>query len=161
MASWYTDLLDTLNGLPPRPPDLKAFITAAPPVAGLPSPYATWPLLALLRYLRRKLWAWDVVGQRLQAHLPRPERTWVTANDILHSARDGIVPGLPDWRYHLDGNDSYLAHRGTAERIHLDLLNGPQDVHLRHFIDFYLNHREPGPAERRLARPFRRGDRTA
>jgi hypothetical protein len=157
MSPNFARLFGVLSDPPGRPGDLRSFIATAPPVGALPSPYLAWPLLGLLHYLGLKRWAWGVIRRRLRPQLRRPVKKLVTITDVLYSAQEGVVPGEPDWEYCLDGNDSHLKHKGTGERIHVDVLNGPQDIYLGHFVNFYISHREPGAAERRLVQLFPRG----
>jgi hypothetical protein len=158
MSPLFVRLLGALSDLPGRPGDLRSFIAAAPPPGALPPPYLAWPLLGLLRYLGRKRWAWGVIRQRLRAQLRRPaKKRRETITDVLASVQRGIIPGLPDWEYYLDGNDSHLTHRGTRERIHVDVLNGPELIPEHAFARHYSTHREPGPAERRLGELFPEG----
>src|SRR5262249_14447022 len=52
---------------------------------------------------------------------------------------------------------SRLIHRGTAERIHVDAISGPDLISEDAFVCHYVTHREPGPAEQRLAQLFPKG----
>jgi hypothetical protein len=150
-------LLRAIREVPDDPGDVESSLRAAPAAASLPEPQVGWTLIGLLHYRRRKLWAWRVMSERLRAQLDRPEKGMVSFMDVVNGAQKGVVPGLPDWRYSLDGNDSRLTHRGTGEDIHVDALNGPELIWPGYFIEHFEAHREPGPAEERLASLFPRG----
>lgn len=151
-------ILELISAYRERPKDVTGFVEEALAVGPLPVPQVTWALLGLLHHRERKCWAWGVLHERLRPLLDRPEKDTVSIQDVLEGVQEGVVPGLPDWRYSLDGNDSHLIHRGTGEDIHFDALNGPELIPEGWFIRHFVHHRDQGPAEERLARLFPGGD---
>jgi hypothetical protein len=128
------------------PDDLGAALAALPPVHALPLPWETWALFALAGYRRRKLWAHALLESRLAPHWGRRGGT----PPLEEATARGFVPGLPEWEYDLDGEDTDLAHRVTGEHIHLDLVNGPEVMRRSGFAQYLLHRRRPGEADRRL-----------
>jgi hypothetical protein len=127
------------------------------PEAGrLPPPQITWPLLGLIHYRQRKKWAGRLYKDRLRDKRKRLPK-YVSIDDILAGASDGVVPGLPEWSYHLDGNDSYLTNRVTDEQIHIDILNGPEVIRSFDLRAHFQSLRTPGAAEQRLRGLFPHG----
>lgn len=147
-------LMEAIRNVPDRVGDVGSCLEVPPDREAFPDPQVSWTLMGLVHYRQRKLWAWRVLRERLSAQLSRPRKAWVTLKDVLEGVQTGIVPGLPDWEYHLDGNDSHLIHRGTGEDIHIDALNGPELIPEEWFIQNFHAHRAPGPAEQRLRRLF-------
>jgi hypothetical protein len=68
--------------------------------------------------------------------------------------REGILPGLPDWEYLLDGIFSFMAHRRHGERISIDATRTKEDINGMDFHEWMDSCREPGPAARRLRELF-------
>lgn len=157
MQEKLLNLLEAIRDLPGDPADIISFVHAAPAVGSFPDPQVSWTLIGLLHYQRRKRWACRVFQERLGVQLSRPEKDWDTIQDVIESDQNGIVPGLPDWQYHLEGSDSHLIHRGTEEDLHIDTENGPTLITGREFIFYFRSNRQPGPAEQRLAQLFPRG----
>src|SRR5262249_47274490 len=98
--------------------------------------------------------AWEVFQTHVRPLFRDGHMPGADAGPDWACAGRGIVPGLPDWQFDLDYNASFLTHRGTGERIHIDILNGPEDMTDWAFWEFVETHREPGPAERRLRELF-------
>jgi hypothetical protein len=151
------NLLEAILNVPPAGNDICLLVDQAPAVGTLPEPQVSWVLMGLLHYRRRKRWAWRVLRSRLRSLLSRPSKGSVSIMDVIENVQEGIVPGLPDWRYSLDGNDSHLVHRGTGEDIHIDALNGPELIPIWAFINHFQVHGDPGPAEQRLRQLFPHG----
>jgi hypothetical protein len=164
MATLQEDLLGLLKGLarhadcPDYLPPAKEILPLLALLPPRPDPQLVWVLLGLIHYRQRKVWAWDVLLEHLGKQLGRPSRAKVSIQDVRDGVQEGVVPGLPDWQYYLDGNDSHLIHRGTGEDIHLDALNGPELIPEDWFIHHFMHHRQPGPSEQRLAQLFPQGD---
>ncbi len=148
------NLVRRLRDLPEGTAAVNAMRSDLPQEWSLPFPTVTWVVIGLLHYRRRKRWAWRVaharLGPRIRSHLDSSGRGMLTIDEVLASAETGVVPGLADWQYHLDGDESYLLHRAMGEFLHLDLLNGPEVIGTEHFLDYIEGHRAPGPAELRL-----------
>src|SRR4051812_45747290 len=158
MTDKLLTILDLILEHHERPEDVRGFVRDALAKGPLPLPQVTWTLLGLIHHQRRKDWAWRVLRKRLGCLLRRPEKGTVSVQDVLDGVQEGIVPGLPDWEYSLDGNDSHLTHRGTSEDIHIDALNGPGLIRGGCFVRHFVSHRDPGPAEEHLAQLFPAGD---
>jgi hypothetical protein len=147
-------LLESLGDLPGRPADLGGFLAAAATAGARPLPQHAWTLIGLLHYQDRKWWAWEAYQAHVRPLVRDGDAPGAAAAPDWACAGRGIVPGLPDWEFELDGNASFLAHRGTGEKIHVDVVNGPEDMNAWGFHEFVETHREPGPAERRLRQLF-------
>jgi hypothetical protein len=149
------ELLDVLEHLPDdRPADLSSFVESAPPIGTLPPPQLTWTLIGLTRYRQRKRWAWETLTNHLEADMRRRPQSGLTLERLLEKNVHGIVPGLSEWEFELDGNASFMIHRVSGERIHIDALNGPDLTAYDDFIEYIQKHPEPGAAEKRLAELF-------
>ena len=149
LTTELSNLFDALDAADFDPPhDLAAALDALPPAGTLPAPHDTWTLLALARYGARKLWAHRAIHTRLapawaRRHGSRP---------LEEATGRFILPGRPDWDAELDGNDSYLVHRTTGERVHVDMLNGPGLFSRGRFARYLLEHRQPRPGRAAGAR---------
>lgn len=148
-------VLDWIMHWHKTPGDAKP-ITSIDIARRLPPPEISWALLWLIHYRLRKIWAWRVFKERLRDRV-KALPTQVTIQDVLEGASDGIVPGMPEWGYHLDGNGSYLANRATGEQIRIDILNGPGVIGSGDFLEFVTAVRQPGPAQERLLELFPSG----
>lgn len=132
------------------PGDLATAVRALPDVGRLPSPWATWTLIGLVRHRRRQLWVADVVANRLGGDLVAIARIGALGHpsDI---PQHGLVPGLTEWEYFFHGKGCCLTHRGTGEAIDVDFF-GPTGEYFDIF--FYLRYlqspRDPEPPEGRL-----------
>jgi len=148
------NLLGRLKSISPQTVKAAGILAGLTKV-NLPPPQVTWTLIGLLHYRQRKLWAWQVVRDRLQ---PQAEAQGggglVSVTDVLDQREVGVVPGLPDWEFDFDGNWSFLRHRGTRESIHIDVLNGPEVISQGAFLDHVETHQDPGSAVSRLRELF-------
>jgi hypothetical protein len=130
--------------------DLATAIHALPDVGRLPSPWATWTLIGLVRHRRRQLWVGQVVATRLQGELESIARMGAFGHpeDI---PQHGLVPGLTDWEYFFHGGGCCLTHRGSGEAIDVDFFGETAEYF---DIFFYLNYlkslKDPEPPEARL-----------
>jgi hypothetical protein len=113
----------------------------------LPTPQVTWTLLGLIHYRLRKTWAWKVFKQHLRSHVkPQPAR--VTIHEVIEGTAEGIISGMPEWSYHLDGNNSFIGNRATREVIH------PQRPRCHRHLRFpQLLHQNPTARPGREAAP--------
>jgi hypothetical protein len=150
-------LLESLGDRPDRPADLGVFLAAAATAGDRPLPQHAWTLIGLLHYQDRTWWAWKVYQAHVRPLFRDGDAPGADAGPDWACAGRGIVPGLPDWKYDLDGNCSFLIHRGSGEKVHIDILNGAGDMKDWAYRDYVETHREPGPAEQRLRALFPRG----
>lgn len=149
-------LLDALANVPNSVEDVYSFVEGLPRGGTLPVPQIGWTLIGMLHLRARRLWAWRTIEERVVPCLPEG-RDHFHGDHMIDLVGKGVVPGLPDWRYELDGNASHLAHRGTGETIDVDLMLGPEHGYVMSLVHHFLSHRDPGPAERRLAQLFPHG----
>jgi hypothetical protein len=145
IACWHKSPADSL-------PDVTAEAARH-----LPPPQITWTVLGLIHYLVRKVWAWNLFNEHLLSHV-KSLPAYVSIQDVLESASEGIVPGMPEWAFRLDGNVSFITNRATGERLHIDIINGPGVIGSYYFRDYFTNIRQPGPAEQRLKELFPGGN---
>jgi hypothetical protein len=133
----------------PPPGDLAAALGSLPEVGRLPSPWATWTLIGLVRHRRRQLWVAEVVATRLRGD-PALAQVWALERPP-DRPQHGLVPGLPEWVYFFHGIGCCLTNRITGESIDVDFY-GQEAEYLDEF--FYLNYlrslRQPEPPEARL-----------
>lgn len=123
--------------------------TSAPDL--FPPPELTWLLFSLMHYQQRKIWAFELFETRIKPKLPQKlPKPMVSIKDVLNGRREGLVPGMPDWSYEIDGNRSFVRNRATGEDIHIDVINGPRLICNWAFIGFLEKHRTPNPACGRL-----------
>src|SRR5436305_10974473 len=93
---------------PPRGPLARA-LRSLPSEGALPSPWLTWALFGLLDLWCRRAWAWA----RLEKHLA-PARPRRPRRPLLGGMKaSGVLPGLPDWVFELDGVVGVVADRAT------------------------------------------------
>jgi hypothetical protein len=133
----------------PPPGDLAAALGSLPEVGRLPSPWATWTLIGLVRHRRRQLWVAEVVATRLRGD-PALAQVWALERPP-DRPQHGLVPGLPEWVYFFHGIGCCLTNRITGESIDVDFY-GQAAEYCDEF--FYLNYlrslRQPEPPEARL-----------
>ena len=103
----------------PPPGDLAAALGSLPEVGRLPSPWATWTLIGLVRHRRRQLWVAEVVADRLGGDPAALAEAGALAHPLDRPQR-GLVPGLPEWEYFFHGIGCCLTHRITGESIDVD-----------------------------------------
>src|SRR3954469_9904956 len=129
------------------PADIRPAIAALPGPGMLPLPWTTWTVIALVDYGRRKSWAHEMIGARVAPDLARRRGQPIDVGSV--GAR-GVVAGLPEWEFDLDGGTGVLIHRPTGEPIHVDLLNGESSCSRWQFREHIAANRRPGQAVRRL-----------
>jgi hypothetical protein len=143
-------LLAVIKQGPGRPADLLDAVAHAEDNR-LPLPQLTWALLALVVYVDRLRWAWETIHQRLPGLVRR-------ALEAKGKFYDGTVPDLPDWRYEVGWFRADLSHKGTGERLALNLDKSHRFIMEEEFGTYLLENREPGPAQQRLGELFPRWD---
>jgi hypothetical protein len=117
--------------------NLRTAIECSPPLA-LPLPQLTWTVFALIRYRQQRMWAFEVAQERLKDQVRRVAE----GEDAIL----GIVPGLPDWSYNLGQDYNWMTHRGTGEKIHIDLPVNQERFDTSGFDAFLMTSWEPLPA---------------
>lgn len=132
------------------PGDLATAVHSLPEAGCLPSPWATWTLIGLVRHRRRQLWLAEVVATRLDGD-PEAIARMGAFGHPPGVPQHGLVPGLTEWEYFFHGKGCCLTHRGTGAAIDVDFF-GPTGEYFDVF--FYLRHlkslRTPEPPEDRL-----------
>jgi hypothetical protein len=130
--------------------DLASSLRALPEVGRLPSAWATWTLIGLVRHRRRQLWVARVVASSLGANLKAIARRGALGHPAKITPR-GLVPGLTEWEYAFHGRGCCLTHRGTGEAIDVDFFEPTAEFF---DVSFYLHYlrslRHPEPPEARL-----------
>ncbi len=145
IARWYKSPADSV-------PDVT--VEAA---RHLPPPQVTWTLLGLIHYYMRKIWAWKLFKKHLRSHVKSlPAR--VSIQDVLEATSEGIISGMPEWSYNLDGNEGFITNRVTGEQLPIDIFNGPGLIGSYYFRNYFTDIRQPGPAEQRLKELFPGGN---
>jgi hypothetical protein len=93
---------------------------ALPPVGTLPSPWATWTLVRLVRYRARQLWAHEKLLESRAA-----QEALSAVETVDYATTSHPLPDLPGWQLDLYGgyelDFAYLRHRPRGEEIFLDL----------------------------------------
>jgi len=132
------------------PGDLATSVRALPEVGRLPSAWATWTLIGLVRHRRRQLWVAEIVASKLGGN-PKALALRGALGHPTKMTQHGLVPGLTEWEYDFHGRGCCLTHRGTGEAIDVDFF-GPTGEYFDVF--FYLHYlrslRNPEPPEARL-----------
>jgi hypothetical protein len=133
------------------PHDLFGAVKSLPPVGTLPSPWATWTLIQLVRYRSRQLWAFETLRA---ADIDLDDLA--EAEPGYFSVTTHIVPALPGWElevcnsFHFDF--AYLRDHASGEEIFLDL-SAVKDEESYFFMGSMLEHSQPwtrGAAESRM-----------
>ncbi|MCA9068812.1 MAG: hypothetical protein KDA84_07815 [Planctomycetaceae bacterium] len=109
-------------------------------------PQTTWTLLALMHYQQLKRWAWKMIKTHLPNFLAAVRSrsdTLVTIDEVLEVGSSGFLPGMPEWRFNLEGDSFVLTHRVTEERIDVDVFSGPDVIESQLFCDYLIRHRPP------------------
>ena len=111
------------------------------PAMPLP-PQITWVLLALIHYLKRKLWAWGMLVTKVVPEAGTYRAGGVTDSRVLERQASGILPGFQAWRYTLAGGNTSVSNEATGEFIHLDLYNGPEFIETDRFFTYIQQQRD-------------------
>ena len=82
------------------PADIGPASAALPGPGMLPLPWTTWTLIALVDYGRRKSWGHGVIEARVAPDLARRRGQPV---DVESVGARGVVSGLSEWEFALDG----------------------------------------------------------
>ena len=133
---------------PPRGP-LARVLRSLPAVSTLPAPWVIWAMLGLLDLWRAESLG---VGAARGGHLT-PARPRSPGRSPLKGLKaSGVLSGLTEWSFELDGVTGVVADRTTGERLELRIDAGPR-VFLRSELSEHLQaRREHGPAGHRLLR---------
>jgi hypothetical protein len=134
------------------PHDLAAAVMALPPVGTLPSPWATWTLVRLVRYRARQLWAHERLLDSRAA-----QDALAAVETVDYATTSHPLPDLPGWQLDLYGgyglDFAYLRHRPSGEEIFLDL-SSVNDGDGYFCMEVLIARRDRGPwgaAEARMA----------
>jgi hypothetical protein len=132
------------------PGDLVSAVGVLPEAGRLPSPWATWTLIGLVRHRRRQLWVAEVVTDRLGGDLEAIAHMGAFGHPA-DRPQHGLVPGLTDWEYYFHGKGCCLTHRGTGEAIDVDFFERSGEYFDVFFYLRYLQSlRNPEAPEARL-----------
>ncbi len=102
------------------PSHLASAMLALPAVGELPSPWATWTLIELVRYRRRQSWARGAIHESDLWRVASIEE-YRDEEDTL----EGNLPGFPQWEYQIDTGCGplfcHLTDQVTGEEIIVEL----------------------------------------
>jgi hypothetical protein len=102
------------------PSHLASAMDALPAVGELPSPWATWTLIELVRYRRRQTWAREAIHESDLWRVASIEENR-DEEDIL----EGTLPGSPRWEYQIETGCGplfcHLTDRVNGEEISVEL----------------------------------------
>ncbi len=153
MLTKYRALVTILNRLPREPFNLARYVERCPPVGKLPLPEHTWAFIGSLHYYARCM-RWGYFFLEVLRPVVAIDSRWVSLEERLGT---NIVPGLPEWKCSVFGDDVFFAHEKTGECIHLCAWDAPEIISVHSLISHFKNHREPGPVEQRLDQLFPEG----
>lgn len=134
----------------PPPADLISAMVGLPDARNLPSPWATWILIGLVRHRERQLWVEQVVRTRLGGDPGRLAECGALGHPKAIPPK-GLVPGITEWEYYFHGRGCCLTHRVTGERIDVDFYGDTAEYFDDWFYIWYLQSlKEPEPPEQRI-----------
>jgi hypothetical protein len=113
----------------------------------VPPAHLIWPMLGLVRYQRRKAWAFNLLEESLSADWekdpPPPSNGKSTKGTV-----ERPVPGHPEWTFYIDGDDGALINHETRDRI--DLLADESVLSGYYFRDYVAKTLSTRPTDKRL-----------
>lgn len=133
-----------------RPTDIETLIAGAPPVGNVPPPRFTWILFGTALYRQRKEWAWRVIKKQVREITRRDPKCRKGGRQLLNQRISGPIFACPAWEMNIDGNASYLINKVTGERIHVDVLNGPELICDGELVEYIKNAGNLNPVNKRL-----------
>jgi hypothetical protein len=156
MDTRATELLSAIRrAAEPAPFDVLAFLRGLPDAGTLPSPWATWTLIGLVRHRERQLWVANIIRTRLRGN---PDALAV-GGALAHPEgvpQLGPVPGMPEWEYYFHGRGCRISHKVEGTEIDVDFWGDSAEYFDVFFYTKYLESlRAPEPPEQRLRELFR------
>lgn len=151
MKNKLANLLDALEGLNKKQPqNLERYLSDLPIPDNLPSAWAAWTLITLVRHRKRQYWVEEILRTRLGGSPIKLAQMGYSGHP-KHIPPSGTVPDMPEWEYDLHGNGCCITNKTDGQSIDVDFWDETPEYFSWYFFECYLKSlRSPDPIEQRL-----------